>query len=331
MKRYLSLLLFFIVIVHACHSQNKEEMEAEVNSLLSNLYKEVQYQDESINYQMQITIGGCGFEVLVNDLDVYRDPDPGNGELEGSISMNIGINNNILKSGLQTWEVRVYPISNIAFSLDTLSENISLTIRINAVRYHDKGVTQLVEPIYLLETPLVEKKSKLVYADAGKPMMVYKGTFEAKVPYELVGWSKSRDLRRMDQDKLFAMLLNEYRVFSSYIKEGELDHIAKTVKRSYEDRAQYLFFTKEDNENQMDIFNKAYSRPKLKVYPLENYKMTFWGDGRMVTLERIDYKFNSALIAEYPVMRREKEDIENISYNLFFHIPEGSDQLEIIR
>ena len=331
MKRYLSLLLFFILIVHACHGQTKEEMEATVNSLLGNLYKEVQYQDESINYQMQITIGGCGFEVLVNDLSVYRNADPGNGELGGSISLNKGINNNILKSGLQTWEVRVYPISNIVFRLDTLSENTSLTICINAVRYHDKGITKLVEPIYLLETPLVEKGGKLVYADAGKPMMVYKGTFEAKVPYELVGWSKSRDLRRMDQDKLLEMLLNEYRLLGNDIKRGEISRIAEALKKSYSDRAQYLFFTKEDNEIQIDQFNELYNRSDFKVYPLENYKMTFWGDGRMVTLERTDYKFNAALITEFPIMRGKKEDIENFSYNLFFHIPEGSDQLEIIR
>ena len=328
MKKYLSLLLFFILIVHACHSQNKEEMEATVNSLLGNLYKEVQYQDESINYQMQITVGSCAFQVLVNDSYVLSDAGH---DASGSISLNKGINNNILKSGVQTWEVWVYPPNDKEIDLKVLPEGASLTIRVNAVRYHDKGVTQLVEPIYLLETPLVEKEGKLVYADAGKPMMVYKGIFEAKIPYDLIGWSKSQDLRKMNQDKLHDMLLSQYKLLGSYIEQSKIDQIAEIHKKNYTERAQYFFFTKEDNEHQMEIFNKLYNRSDFKVYPLENYKMTFWGDGRMVTLERTDYIFNPALISEFPIMRGKKEDIENISYRLFFHIPEGSDQLEIIR
>lgn len=68
-------------------------MKATATELLGNLYQEVQFQDSAINYQMQVTMGGCAFEVLVNDYPIHRE---GGYCSSGSISFDVDINEAIL-------------------------------------------------------------------------------------------------------------------------------------------------------------------------------------------------------------------------------------------
>lgn len=320
------LLLIFILTINValCYSQNREEIESKTRAILGNLYQDVKYQDESINYQMQITIGACAFELLVNDMVVYRDPGY---DASASVSLNTGINEFILQSGTQTWELRVYPPKMNDVRLTALPEGVAIMVRLEAIRYVEKGIEKLMEPVYLIRTPQVEKQGDLVYADAGKPMMVYKGVFEAKVPYQLTGWSKSKDLRKMDQNKLQEMVLNEYRTIGTFLQEGNLEQLALRKKNSYIERAQSLFYTPVENEVIVNDFIEVYGAPNMKTLPIENYKMTFWGNGRVATLERTDYWYNPALITDVKIDGKDS----NYSYYIFLHIPEGSEKLEIIR
>ena len=104
------------------------------------------------------------------------------------------INECILKSGEQNWEVRVYPAYNSDGTQQAqLSKEARFTIRLDKLRFNDNGVDNLEDPVILMETPKVFEVSakgntEETYKDAGKPVMIYKGTFNADVPYTLKGW-----------------------------------------------------------------------------------------------------------------------------------------------
>ncbi|MGJ8658939.1 MAG: hypothetical protein ACSHWV_03735 [Cellulophaga fucicola] len=78
-------------------------MKTEVQEIFSNLGENVIASDEA--YNANIWIGACSYEVLINDIRV----DSFFERLNGTTSGSIPINPYILKTGWQTWTIRVYP------------------------------------------------------------------------------------------------------------------------------------------------------------------------------------------------------------------------------
>jgi hypothetical protein len=68
----LSMMGFVLLLCAASCAQNKKNMNSRAEELLGNLYKNVQYRDSAVNYHIDLQIGGCIFEMLVNDFFVYR-------------------------------------------------------------------------------------------------------------------------------------------------------------------------------------------------------------------------------------------------------------------
>ena len=67
----LLILVISLISLQGC-GQNNKVMNEKVTEILGNLYKDVKYYDQRINYHAQITIGGCNFEVLINDFPVHQ-------------------------------------------------------------------------------------------------------------------------------------------------------------------------------------------------------------------------------------------------------------------
>jgi hypothetical protein len=97
--------------------------------------------------------------------------------------------------------------------------------------------------------------------------------------------------------------------------------------------AQQFFFTKKKSlerweSNYLINFNPN-KRKELEMQPLENFKLVFYGNGRLVTLERTDlqYRGESALMSRY----KEKDDKYYRSYYyLVLHRPKRGGKLESI-
>ena len=106
MKPFL-IILCSLFCLQSC-GQNNKAMNEKVTEILGNLYKDVKYYDQRINYHAQITIGGCNFEVLINDFPVHQYF----GSINGSLNTNVPINTAILGQGVQNWKVRIYLLFN---------------------------------------------------------------------------------------------------------------------------------------------------------------------------------------------------------------------------
>lgn len=324
----LGFLACFVLISSQSCAQNKKAMDEKAASIIGNLYKDVKYKDQAVNYHAEIQIGACAFEVYVNDMYVHKYAgDDGS----GSVGLSAPINMNILKSGVQTWEVRVFPPEVNGKRQMVLPEGVKVELSVEALKFRTDGVDHTAEPIVLLQTPKMEKEGRSVYADAGKPFMIYKGTFNAQVPYEVKGWSESVDLSKEDADVLKKELVAEYEKYRGWLNKRDLDKIAKGLEKKDKDRAQVTFYDKELNEDHMETFFDRYGADRLRMLPLENYKMVFSGNGKMVTLERADHIYYPALVGESTQQEKGEDKIYTMTYYMNFHRPLPGGPLEVIR
>ena len=315
-------------------AQNSKNME-EVNELLGNLYKEVQYQNKAINYHADIFIGGCNFEVLINDFPVHSYY----GDGRGAVSTSIPINTAILGPGKQTWKIRIYPVRKVWEEDDvpfmTIEESISkgarAEISIEGVRYDNEGgIEKSFGKVVDFEAPLIvdSVSNRKILGDAGMPYVEYSGVFEAKVPYQLKGWSEGQDLTKMDKDELLEKVLKAYHKHGSIIEKGQLNEAAKEEFMKVKENSQALFFTKEDNEEYLETFVESRGHKNIEVMPFEYYELKIYGAGKIVTLiDSFDGKsafFGSSYDGE-------EEGYSHYIFYFYFYLPEGESELKIIR
>jgi|SRR5690554_313134 len=332
MKLIKFLIIIYVLSINAC-AQNKKQSMEEVNELLGNLYKEVQYQNKAINYHADIFIGGCNFEVLINDFPVHSYY----GDGRGAVSTSIPINTAILGPGKQTWKIRMYPVRKVWEEDDvpfmTIEESISkgarAEISIEGVRYDNEGgIEKSFGKVVDFEAPLIldSVSNRKILGDAGMPYVEYSGVFEAKVPYELKGWSEGQDLSKIDKDEMLQNLVKHYQTIREYILNSNLVEIAKEVHLSEYETAQSLFYSKEDNIDFLNKFIEGWGRENIEMPELEYYELKFYGNGKIVTLtDKFDGK--SPLYGNYKI----NDSYKNTVFTLHFYLPEGESELKIIR
>ncbi|QAR30785.1 hypothetical protein EQP59_05250 [Ornithobacterium rhinotracheale] len=340
MKKLLT--LCFAFVLSACNGQNQKEMNNKAQELLGNLYKNVEYRDEAISNHMVVSSGGATVEVYINGYPIHREPVViGKRSGRGMIGGSNPINEYILKSGVQEWEVRVYPAYSMATKSQekTLSENTRFIMRLEKLRFTDNGVEHLAPAKVIIETPMVSKttstgNTEQVYKDAGKPMAIYKGTFIAEVPYILKGWSESVDLTKEDPKKLKEELVEKYQELWNILDKRRTDLFAEKILKRETETAQALFYTKVLNDDYMNTFFENVGKEDKKMDLLKDYKMVFYGK-YMISLEHEkvgDLPYLPALSAVY----NDKTDegtifTRYITYYIAFHRPKPGAPLEIIR
>lgn len=333
MFRNLLVLLCLGTAVSSC-GQTPEEMDNKVKEIFKDLYKDIKYRDERINYHAQTFIGACNYELLINDMliDNYY------GEGNGASSGNYAINKAILKSGMQTWKIRVYPIHNIErvdghsfyVSEDVIDEVARVELSIEALRFRDEGGVDILDnEVFAFSAPLVksEKNGSNVFADAGKPYVEYSGTFIAKVPYELKGWSESVDLSKENIEKLTIEVEGVYNKYRNWMQNRQLDKIAESKLNAERESAQALFYTQTENEQHTASFIRMTGQNGIQMLPIEKSKIKFYGNGRVIALERTDVLELPSLIGEY-----EENGRMRMRYlYIYFHRPYPGAPLEVIR
>jgi len=330
---------YFIVIIsliglQSC-GQNKETMDAKGTENLGNLYKEVKFQNDKINYHADIFIGGCNYEILINDFPVDSYYGPGNGAMNTSIPINTAI----LNKGEQTWKIRVYPVhdSKEVNGVSTMvprpaiQDGARVEIKIEGFKFSDNGnIEKSFGRIVDFKAPTKkdENSGKNILADEGKPYVEYTGKFTTDTPYTLEGWKNGQDLTKLDSSVLQQKLIKEYEKFRQWIKDGNMDAIANATLKEKKEYAQALFFDEKDNKALVQSFEKGWGQKGLTMYPLENYKMKFYGDGKLVTLERTDHVGDPVLAGWY---MNENDQRKMKTFTLYFQIPKGKTELEVIR
>lgn len=314
--------------------QTNKTMDGKVNQIFENLYKEVRNYGQRANYHAQIAIGGCNYEILINDYPVDRYFGPANGSKTGSIPINIAI----LKPGIQKWKIRIYPVRdrkefNGAVTLvpqEHIQPGARIEMEIEKIRFSNSGdVEQRSGKIVKFGAPLLkeDRTGQNILKDAGKPYAEYSGTFQADVPYTLRGWENSEDLSIMDTAVIKQQLLKEYQKYHDWLQNRKLDQIATGRLAAEREIAQAFFYDEKTNGNFTSAFLQRWGQQGLKMQPLENYRLAIYGNGKIATL--IDEVDNSSpLWGNYKVGENQ---YRNNTYMLYFHIPKGEKEVKIIR
>lgn len=302
--------------------QEKKKVDSQSPSSVPELYKSVKFLDHNTNYRANISVGACNFTLLVNDVPVAHYFE----ESGGIFTTTAPINNVILKSGQQNYQLILYPGYSGGKPAKTLSENVTVDITIEGFSYNGSVIKKVGTPISLVSVSAKQKNFK----KADEPIAVFEGVFDLNVPYHLTGWSESKDLRKEDPAQLLKEIIASYKEYSDILTSRDAVRLSNLVYQKEKDYAQALFLDHAGTQKQWETYTTILNAKKLKMEPLENYKLKFYGDGRLVTLERTDYPFIGQPALRADVTNAQGE--EYIEYYMnYFHKKQGSDHLELIR
>ncbi|MCG8894434.1 hypothetical protein G1K97_12400 [Tenacibaculum finnmarkense] len=241
------------------------------------------------------------------------------------------INDFILKSGLQTVRIRYVSENKSKLLRKDFIASITIQGAKKLLATEKKG-----ERVHKYEVPRVFRDStdKIgTFKAANLPVFEDTFTFKATVPYEFVGWTESEDLTALKPEELEKLAVAAYRNVINIFKQKDREALFDLFYQSEYEKTQAKYFDEEKFKDFTEGHRFALSNPSVKFYPLENYAVHIYGNGKVVTLESTIDLGDSALQFEAMFTNKSTGDkFEGISsLQILFHKPKGSKFLVPIR
>ena len=320
------ILVSLCILFSACGQKIKNntiEDKISANNIVEKIASQVKHYQQEPMYFLRVNKINCVYEVLINGFPVDKMY-----ELGGWMTP-IEINHAILKSGSQTVTYRLYPLGDLlkkqrGVTINQLLDKTSIEIKIFRVEDHRTYDSEEDEKTVILHKSLTKKDGTFV--GSGKPYYEYTFTFNAEVPYENEGWSNGVNLRKLDQSLLEHKVLNYYNELKKKYEKRDLnnileihyDHVLKNAVAEYQSKDKISKVIGEIVEN--------VKREGNKFFEIENYKMEYYGDGKLVALKHKNdsdsyYRGESAFYFDYP------KDGNLLTYflNVYLYIPKNTD------
>ncbi|WP_293307051.1 hypothetical protein [Pedobacter sp. UBA5917] len=281
---------------------------------------------QDIEYYFSVSQNQCFSEILVNNVPVFRFFE------DGSAITPICINPYINQSGKQTLTYRLYPQKTVTDGEGTAHLTAQTAIKIELVGRKESDRINAYKNQKVVITHLSETKPDgKTFVAAGKNYYEYTITFDAEVPYKLVGATESQDLSKLDQKELLAKTEAAYRYYYNLISAKKMDDYFRLGFKSdvAEIISSYIDQEKLQAIEESDKFHFLILGFKLE--PLEKYHMSLYGNGKIVCLEQTSK--DPALKNTSPIWgKTETPNGEKITkfYKLYLHIPKGKDTFEIL-
>jgi len=300
MKTIIVLLSLTILMPYSSYSQNKD-----ANSLDDGLYKKIKAYKEQPEYWIFIHSNNCSYTATVNDMPIYTDFNDGSMK-----SLSFPLNPLLPTSGTYGLKLRVLPKQDDTFNLASKIEKSS-SIQIKISRTVGK------EEKTILDETLSIKEDDLPYLEKTF-------NFNVEVPYSLTGWSKSTNLQKENEDGLKKEVADFYQNMMSLYEKREIAAISNIYYLRQLENAQTLYLSgKDDTEKLIAKLSEEINR--VQKFRLEDYKLQFYANGKVVGLIRTDGEFlgKSAFLG----LTEQKFFI----YSLLLHRPKPGASLEVIR
>ncbi|MCP2028710.1 hypothetical protein L1276_003881 [Flavobacterium sp. HSC-32F16] len=327
------LILALLFILPSCKENNntKQMKMSDLTSknFIETIHKTIKHYDYEPIYYLTYEQNICYSEILINDIPVnrnYKEIAYGDGN---------PINDYIFKSGIQKVTFRLYPAANGKdFDHHTLNEETDMKIVISESDNIDRNKKGKQIASYF--TPTINKLDQYgnpitQFIATGKTYYEASFTFEAKVPYEFNSLFKGQDLRKWNQEKLQKKVVDFYKNQLRLLKEKKTEEYFSYLELKEKETCQSLFYNKKELQDVLDSYLESFTIPNYEFQPLENYKLKLYGDGRIVCLELVSsdpkMKDKSALWAKFD----EGDGMMADFLQYYLYIPEGKDELEILR
>ncbi|WP_298538629.1 hypothetical protein [uncultured Aquimarina sp.] len=329
MKKIVSVSLLIILSLTSCaqrKQKNNFSPDMDINAILENdpYIDQLQKYDYEPEYVIKIR-SHYAYEIRVNDMPAANNFSTSTGTIW------YPINDNILKKGKQSLSIHIYPRYTDDETQKTHLEDpsdydfelwIEQSAWVNGSKEEPKTVLQY-------EIPKIDENGNEI--DFYQLRSHHEElTFNATVPYILTGWSDSKVFKKKDSVELEKRVVEFYKNYRQLMvdkKPLKLEILG--FKQAYE-MAQSTYTDKDKLFEDRKKYINDFAKEKFIMARLENHKMIYYGDNRVVGLvfKNNPDKGESAIAKKF---LNESGQRRITYYSLLLHQPKGSDSLEIIR
>ena len=287
------------------------------DNLVEEIAKQVKHYPSEPQYVMHYFNGVCNFEIYINDFKVVKSFNNESLKTSERINPFLLSKNNQLK-------IILYPRD----SVNKLNLQAGLDLKVNSYENTDRfSIEKQQSNLFIYQTPEDENG---FFKYAGKEYFEQTVAFTLPdVPYKIEGWKDSQDLRNFDKKLLAQKVLQAYQMIQKSFKDRDLDKIAQFSYNKMKDQAIAQYFDEEEVQEGWEELISIAGADNLEFFPLENYELVFYGEGRLVGLKskKKDKGFRgaSALLCKF---KREGKWV-GAELDYLLHIPKGKTEFEI--
>ena len=305
--RFYKIILFILITsgLQAC-GQNKPT-ETMIKELLG-----VKRYEQHPEYRLEISGMNCNWEIEVNDMpfDNYLGS-------QGGTSGDIPLNTRILSSGVQKIKLKVFPLEGE--KLMSIYSTLRLVLSYYGDNKNYKGTMKELNN-YSLPAALIKNL----------PYFEYEFSFDAKVPYTQVGWINSKDLSKVPDIK--ERVISKLNELTKIIQDRDNRTMFGLDLEKRKDR--YESFYASDSSIIEDIeegdFNNDFSDLHDCHYVSSEFgELVYYANNRIVSI-----RHRGKTSYNYGIQINGLDDLNKVSrlsYQFLFHIPNGTDELKIVR
>lgn len=268
MRYLIYLSSFYFLLIASCTT--KTEKKSTLKEMSTDIKTTVKNYKSFPNYSIQLDKGGCRVELLGNDIPLI------NALEDGGFSSLIPFNANIIKSGKQKLKVKIFPAGGKK-TFDEYSRADVTVLLFTNDKIANSGKSTLVH--FQIPKEAIEKKLSFFEAEL---------EFNAQVPFDMS--EELNDAQQLDKvENIEQKVLSSYNKIRGWLQRGDTSSIAAFRKNSDYKLAKVFYY--DTDESLKELFDYSFlleDEKKLDVMP--KYKMVFYGNGKLVRLERIDNK-----------------------------------------
>ena len=287
------------------------------NNLVEEIAKQVSHYNYEPIYEVYFEFGYCYIELYINDILAYKNYGEGGG------SSSFTINPYLLNFSNQTIKLRMYAREEFGEFLNNSAVKLGIGSYDNQNEF---AIEKRQSNLFIYQTPEDENG---FFKYAGKEYFEQTVAFTLPdVPYKIEGWKDSQDLRNFDKKLLEQKVLQAYQMIQKSFKERDLDKIAQFSYNKMKDQAIAQYFDEEEVQEGWEDLISIAGADNLEFYPLENYELVFYGEGRLVGLKskkKDSFEGASALMCKFK--RKGKWVEAKLDYLL--HIPKGETEFKV--
>jgi hypothetical protein len=320
MKTKFLILIVALVLINCAKNKETNIMQnpnINANNFVEEITKNIKnYNNEPI-YIMSYEKYYCLFDISINNMSAFKRFDVNLG------SSAFDVNPTIFKSGKYDVKYKMYPVSGNKFKDNTFLklglESYELKTGEDEKKlFEHKTPSQLVK----ISDGYTEEK----FIAAGKDY--YESSFEidVKVPYELKpDFEDAQDLRKVDKKELEKNLLVKYNQIKEIYQNKEIDNIARLIYSKTIIEFQTTYSPKEKIQEYWKLYRKIFLDEDFKMLPIENYKVEYFYDGRLVAL--ISQSKEPKLRGEPALAGEYNNQISSIKHYLY--LPKGETEFKV--
>ena len=308
-----------LLTFHSCSQPTPVNQNPNItaDNLVEEIAKQVKHYPSEPQYVMHYFNGVCNFEIYINDFKVVKSFNNESFKTSERINPFLLSKNNQLK-------IILYPRDRV----NKLNLQAGLDLKVNSYENTDRfSIEKQQSNLFIYQTP---EDENVFFKYAGKEYFEQTAAFTLPdVPYKIEGWKDSQDLRNFDKKLLEQKVLQAYQMIRKSFKERDLDKIAQFSYNKMKDQAIAQYFDEEEVQEGWEKLISIAGTDNLEFFPLENYELVFYGEGRLVGLKskKKDKGFRgaSALLCKF---KREGKWV-GAELDYLLHIPQGETEFKV--